>query len=480
MLACSTRLSMLRPSLRVWHRSAARGSGAQSRRLASAGHAIQSLSSRCADITLRDDIDIFSFLKARGRWSEAAPDKVALTCLASGRSLGFRELEGRILGAAHALRTAGFKQGDVLNIHLHNCEHYVVSFFAVAALGGVITTSNPVYTAAELALQHDDSDARWVLSSHEYRGVVEKASAAAGSRVRTVFWIEEANCWVNAPSSGAPICAERPIEPTRDLLVLPYSSGTTGRPKGVMLSHANLVNNVQQCLEDADVNIDVHGADTVLALLPLFHIYGMTVLMMLALAQQARLLLMPKFEPLPFLSALEKHRVNVAFIVPPVALFLAKHPAVGEHDLSALRFAFCAAAPLDASTQQDLSARLRIPVRQGWGMSELSPIGTLAPTLSAPVAGSVGVAVPNTRLKVIDPESGADLPVGSQGELCVAGPQVMLGYLNRPDATAATMTADGFLRTGDMVSIDKDGNVFVRDRLKELIKVKGMQVRTSP
>lgn len=120
---------------------------------------------------------------------------------------------------------------------------------------------------------------------------------------------------------------------------------------------------------------------------------------------QARLLLMPKFEPQPFLSALQQHRVSAAFIVPPVALFLAKHHAVDEYDLSALRFVLCAAAPLDARTQSDLSARLGIPVRQGWGMSELSPIGTLAPTLSPPVLGSVGVAVPNTTLKVADPRS---------------------------------------------------------------------------
>jgi 4-coumarate--CoA ligase len=268
------------------------------------------------------------------------------------------------------------------------------------------------------------------------------------------------------------------FDPATHVAVLPYSSGTTGRPKGVMLSHRNLVANVEQ----SRGLLDVGPEDRVLALLPFFHIYGLTVLLNLALRQRARLVTMPRFDLPEFLRIIQDHRCSYLFIAPPVAVALSKHPLVAEYDLGSVHTTLSGAAPLDGELGTRLAERLGCRVLQGYGMTEMSPVSHLIPrdARSVPVS-SVGYTVPNMQCRLVDPATGEEIPVPAEGtsapgHLLCRGPNVMLGYLNRPQDTADTLDADGFLRTGDIATVRADGVVTVVDRLKELIKYNGYQI----
>jgi acyl-CoA synthetase (AMP-forming)/AMP-acid ligase II len=223
----------------------------------------------------------------------------------------------------------------------------------------------------------------------------------------------------------------------------------------------------------------MNPGDRILAVLPFFHIYGLTALMNAPLRQGATVVVLPRFELDTFLGAVQEHRITALYVAPPIVLALAKHPAVAEYDLSSLRYIICSAAPLDAALAAACSARLGLPpVGQAYGMTELSP-GTHIVPLSAenPPPGTVGKLVAGTEMRIVsldDPDK--DLGVGEAGEIVVRGPQVMKGYLGRPDATAAMIDPDGWLHTGDVGHVDADGWLFVVDRVKELIKYKGFQV----
>ena len=255
-----------------------------------------------------------------------------------------------------------------------------------------------------------------------------------------------------------------------DVVVMPYSSGTTGLSKGVMLTHRNLVANLVQT---AGV-ITLDDEESFVAVLPFFHIYGMQVLMNMGLAAGATIVTMPRFDLEQFLSLHQEHGLTRAFVAPPMVVALAKHPLVDQYDLSALKMVFSGAAPLSAELALECGARLGCEVVQGYGMTELSPVTHATPT-GGFVPGSVGVTVPNTELRIVDPV-GQDLGVGEDGEVWVRGPQVMKGYLNNDVATKQTIDDEGWLHTGDVGHVNDDGHLFVVDRLKELIKYKGFQV----
>jgi acyl-CoA synthetase (AMP-forming)/AMP-acid ligase II len=240
-----------------------------------------------------------------------------------------------------------------------------------------------------------------------------------------------------------------------------------------MRSHHNLVANLCQSQPVLDVRQD----DVVIAVLPFFHLYGQAVLMAAALWQGATLVTMPRFDLEQFLAVPQDHRVTVAFVVPPIALALAKHPLVDRFDLSALRFILSAAAPLSAELEEACGKRLACVVVQGYGLTETSPVLTAHPSVEARIRhGSVGQLVPNTQAKVVDLATGQALGRDQDGELCFRGPQVMAGYLNAPEATAQMVDPDGWLHSGDIGNVDDDGYVYVVDRVKELIKYKGLQV----
>jgi acyl-CoA synthetase (AMP-forming)/AMP-acid ligase II len=360
----------------------------------------------------------------------------------------------------------------VLAVYMPNLPEYAVAFHGAAAAGGLCTTVNPLYTATELALQLDDSGARILLTVPPFLDAAREAASRAGiDQVAAVGEASGATSFENL--LGDPEAAPAvEVDSASDHAVLPYSSGTTGLPKGVMLTHRNLVANLCQLQSAFPIEPD----DVLIGVLPFFHIYGMTVIMNQGLRSGATIVTMPRFDLAEFLVLLERHAVTRAYVVPPIALALAKHPAVDEHDLSALRTIMSGAAPLGAELSEEVARRVQCTVVQGYGLTETSPVTHVIRPSGENRPGSIGQPLPMTECRVVDPETGEEVAEGDRGELWIRGPQVMLGYLNNPEATAATVDDEGWLHTGDLATVDADGYFQIVDRLKELIKYKGYQV----
>jgi acyl-CoA synthetase (AMP-forming)/AMP-acid ligase II len=404
---------------------------------------------------------------------EELADKPALIEGPTGRKLSYKQLAEAISIASHNLTQRGFKKGEVFGILSPNCPEYAIAFHAVATLGGIVTPINPLYTPYEIAHQLKDSGARFLVT---VPSCVEKAAAAAEyAHLDELFVFGEAP--EATPFDSLLVDNGRAeqvnIDPRKDLVALPYSSGTTGLPKGVMLTHHNLVANLCQ-MEGLDY---FYETDTLICVLPLFHIYGLVVVLNMGLYTGATIVTMPRFELESFLKAVQDYDVSLAHIVPPIVLSLSKNPIVDNYKLPKLKTLFSGAAPLGEELTRACMERLGCNVRQGYGMTETSPVTHSSPAPPLPMKfGSVGVAAPNTECKIVDLESGEPLGANQKGEVCVRGPQIMMGYLNNPEATARTIDADGWLHTGDIGYADEDGHFFIVDRAKELIKYKGFQV----
>jgi len=398
------------------------------------------------------------------------PDRPALIDGTSGRVITFAELDDQIHRLAGGLRAAGFTPGDVLALMAPNVPEYAVVFHAVAVAGGTVTTVNPTYGASEVAFQLADAGASVLVTIGAFADVAREATATTNTT--EIITIDGADGTTALSTLVGDRIEQHPVDVFEQLVVLPYSSGTTGLPKGVMLSHHNLVANICQCEHAIVYEPD---GELALAFLPFFHIYGMQVLMNGLLANGVTVVTLPRFDLEQALGLIQQHRITRLFAVPPVVLALAKHPLVDTYDLSSLTQVFSGAAPLGAELAQEASARIGCEVVQGYGMTELSPVShTTPPGMFKP--GTSGVTVSNTESRIVDPDTGEDQPVGGRGELWVRGPLVMRGYLNNPEATAATIDADGWLHTGDVAVIDEDGHMTIVDRVKELIKYKGFQV----
>ncbi len=408
----------------------------------------------------------------------AYADKPALIDGPSGRTLTFGQLTGAIRLAAAGLAQRGFGKGDVFAIYLPNLPEYAIAFHAVATLGGIVTTINPLYTPQELAHQLTDSGASYLLTIPHFLDSA-KSAAAQSRQIKEIFVLGEAD--------GATPFAELlqndghlpavSIDPRVDVVALPYSSGAGGLLKGVMLTHHNLVANITQCEHmEFDPGLELRQEDVVLGLLPFFHIFGMAVIMSWALRRGATVVTMPRFDMELFLNLMQTHKITYAHLVPPLIVGLAKHPLVEKFDLSSLRVIVSGAAPLSAELESAVRDRLGVIVTQGYGLTEASPVTHFLARNVADKAGSIGVLVPNTECKIADIETQAALGVRQDGELWVRGPQIMQGYLNQPEATAAMVDSDGWLHTGDIGFCDEDGYFWIVDRLKELIKYKGFQV----
>jgi 4-coumarate--CoA ligase len=403
------------------------------------------------------------------------PDKPALIDGASGRVMTYGELEAAIRSLAGGLAAGGFGRGDVLALMAPNGPEYAVVFHGAAMAGGTVTTINPAYTQAEVHHQLADSGARILVTIAPLAAAA--ARACEGTAVTEIYLLGEAR-EADGPLpvrplsalAGAPLAAHVPVGPD-DVVALPYSSGTTGLAKGVMLTHKNLVANIAQTLGAIPSAPD----ERLMAVLPFFHIYGMQCMMNCGLRAGATVITLPRFDLEQFLRAHQDYRITRSFVAPPIVLALARHPLVDSFDLSQLRLVNSGAAPLKAELAAECSKRLGCEVVQGYGMTELSPVSHLTPP-GWFKPGSVGITAPDTQTRIVDPVTQADLGTGEEGEVCVRGPQVMAGYLNNPQATAATVDADGWLHTGDLGYMDADGHLYVVDRLKELIKYKGFQV----
>ena len=415
------------------------------------------------------NVALSPFVLARAR--ELGP-KVAIVEAITGRSYTYGEIHSGVRRFSAGLHARGFRKGDVVAILSPNLPEYPIAFHGVATAGGVNTTLNPTYTADEIAYQLNDSRARLLITIPPLLAKAQEAAAKSKVEELVVFG-EAAGAVPFASLQVDGQAPEVPIDPAEDLVALPYSSGTTGFSKGVMLTHRNLVANLVQ----AGAGIEIAERDKVMAFLPFFHIYGMTVIMNATLYHGATLVSMQRFDLEPCLQAVQEHRVSRFFLVPPIVVLLAKSPIVDKYDLSSVKVAFSGAAPLDAETAEAVSRRIGCRLSQGYGLTETSPVSHCVPdSQRVVVPGSVGQVVPNTECKIVDAATGLELGRNEDGEIWIRGPQVMKGYLNNPDATRYAIDADGFFHTGDIGHVDDNEQYFIVDRLKELIKYKGFQV----
>lgn len=416
--------------------------------------------------------------------------RVALIDTPSGNRMTYGEMLARIDAFAGALADRGIGVGDVVGLLAPNSSAFAIAFHGILRAGATATTVNALFTAKDIANQLADSRATMLVTVTPLLAHAAEGAAAVGLADDRVIVLDGPGAAADGHPNAADLLGpgfappEVSFDPATHLAVLPYSSGTTGNPKGVMLTHRNLTANVAQIRPVQGMTAD----DRILAVLPFFHIYGMTVLLNAALHARAALVIMPRFDLTQFLANIADHKCTYAFIAPPVAVALAKHPLIDEYDLSSLQGIMSGAAPLDADLGHAVAERLGCAVVQGYGMSELSPVSHVTPFdggvglvgSAAPLASS-GWTVPNSESRITDPETGAeiDMPpsgMSATGELWFRGPNVMAGYLNNDEATHETIDDEGWLHTGDLAQVDAQGCVYIVDRLKELIKYKGYQV----
>ncbi|HYF46429.1 MAG TPA: AMP-binding protein [Acidimicrobiales bacterium] len=399
---------------------------------------------------------------AAERW----PDDVALVDGITDAEYTFARVWETSRGVARALQDEGVEPGDRVGIVAPNSPEWIIAFHGAQLAGATVTTLNPLYKEREIAHQFGDSEPKAVF-----------VADATAEVTRSVWGHDErfhhtTDVWSMAEGTDDPEPVT--VDPAKDLAALPYSSGTTGAPKGVMLTHHNITSNVAQIrgtgiVPDRSVMIDF---------LPFFHIYGLVVLQLVGLASGSKQVVLPGFDPQRFLDLTQSHRATNLFVVPPALLALANLGDQLGADLSSVRYVMSGAAPLPIEVARRVSEKYEVEVVQGYGMTEASPVTHIS-LLGEDKPGTVGPPVADTRQKVVDLLSGEELGVGETGELLVQGPQVMAGYLNRPDATEETLLTDDdgvWLRTGDIVTVDDDAYVTIRDRAKEMIKYKGYQI----
>ncbi|XP_024041083.1 4-coumarate--CoA ligase-like 1 isoform X2 [Citrus clementina] len=414
--------------------------------------------------------------------AELYADKVAFVEAVSGKAYTYAQVARDTRRFAKALRSLGLRKGQVVIVVLPNVAEYGIVALGIMAAGGVFSGANPTAHASELKKQVDAADSKLIVS---YAPIYEKVKGLGlPIIVLGEERIESAINWSElleaADKAGNNFSNDDDVKQT-DLCALPFSSGTTGISKGVMLTHRNLVANL--CSTLFSVVPEMIGQVTTLGLIPFFHIYGITGICCATLRNKGKVVMMNRFELRAFLDALITHEVTFAPIVPPIILSLVKDPIVDEFDLSKLqlRAVMTAAAPLAPDLLSSFEKKFPgVQVQEAYGLTEHSCITLTYGDPANPSAGSkknsVGFILPNLEVKFINPETGKSLPSNTPGELCVRSQCVMQGYYNNEEETARTIDKNGWLHTGDIGYIDDDGDIFIVDRIKELIKYKGFQV----
>jgi long-chain acyl-CoA synthetase len=394
-------------------------------------------------------------------------------------SLTFRELEGLVNAFANALRGLGIRRGDRVCLFMTNRPEYVVAFYAIARLGAVSSPMNPSYKEREVAYQLGDAQAVAVVTQQDLLPIVRTARPEA-PRLEHVIVVGPGTTPASDVKRFADLVAAASTTPPPglnvpgdELLVLPYSSGTTGLPKGVLLSHKIFLANNIQFISAIRATDD----DTFMVFLPFYHIYGL-MLMGGAVHAGTRMVVMERFDMSECLRLIVDKRVTIVFVVPPILLALANRPDIGTVDWSSVKMFMVGAAPVAPELARRVTELTGVKVVQGYGLTEAGPVTHLNPVHDDAVLtiDTGGLPVNDTEQKVVDLETGErELPVGEIGEIIVRGPQVMLGYWNAPESTAAALR-NGWLYTGDIGRIDALGYLTITDRKKEMIKYKGFGI----
>ncbi|KAF8769412.1 hypothetical protein HU200_006441 [Digitaria exilis] len=402
------------------------------------------------DIAIPDHLPlhdyVFEHLSHRG-------DRACLIDGATGETLTLADVDRLSRRVAAGMRASplNVRPGGTVMLLLPNSVEFALAFLACSRLGAAATTANPLHTPPEIAKQAEAPAPPSVTSPGSPPPWSSPATAPKGAS--------------RSPTSSPPPTTL--IDVANDVVALPYSSGTTGLPKGVMLSHRGLVTSVAQIVDGDNPNFHLREDDVVLCVLPMFLIYSLHSILLCGMRAGAALVIMKRFDTARMFELVERHGVTVAPLVPPIVVEMAKSDAIHRHDLSSL--------------QDILRAKLpRAVLGQGYGMTEAGPVISMCMAFAkepSPVkSGACGTVVRNAELKIIDPETGLSLPRNQPGEVCIRGKQIMKGYLNNPEATAKTIDEEGWLHSGDIGYVDDDDEIFIVDRLKELIKYKGFQV----
>ncbi|KAG0001552.1 putative fatty-acid--CoA ligase FadD10 [Modicella reniformis] len=404
----------------------------------------------------------------------------------TGKKITFGEWKRDTRRWATGLQSIGFKRGDVLALFSPNELDYSITMFGPLLLGAITTTANASYTEVELAHQLKDAGATVMVTHPELLSVAIAAAQQVGLPKERIFLFGDQVVQGFRPYTSllpsvstpehqlAQVVPLNEVEAKDTTALICYSSGTTGKSKGVELTHLNICVNVVQ-LSSLEGPIPARE-NTTLSVLPMYHLYGLQLHLVYGVYSGFPLVSLRKFQGEAFLQAIQVHKIKSVNLVPPQVLFLVKSPQVENFDLSSLRQVTVAAAPCSRElTEALLNGFPKLAFRQGYGMSELSPVVAMG-IYGQLVYGSSGRMVPNQEVRLVDPATGQDAVPGERGEIWVRGPHVMKGYRNNPKATQETIDVEGWLHTGDVGFIDEGENLFVVDRIKELIKYKGFQV----
>ncbi|XP_051114045.1 4-coumarate--CoA ligase 2-like [Andrographis paniculata] len=406
-------------------------------------------------------------------------------CLINGATdevYSYAEVERTSRKVGAGLSKLGINQGDTIMILLHNSPEFVFAFLGASYIGALSTMANPYFTPAEVIKQAKASSARLIITQACYVEKVRDYAFEEGVKVMCIDSPTPPDCihfseLISADEADIPAVKINPD----DVVALPYSSGTTGLPKGVMLTHKGLVTSVAQQVDGENPNLYIHSEDVMLCVLPLFHIYSLNSVLLCGLRVGAAILIMQKFDIVPFLELIPKYKVSIGPFVPPIVLAIAKSPLVDKYDLSSVRTVMSGAAPLGKELED--AVRIKFPnakLGQGYGMTEAGPVLAMCLAFAKEPfqikSGACGTVVRNAEMKIVDTETGASLGRNQPGEICIRGDQIMKGYLNDQESTKRTIDKQGWLHTGDIGFIDDDDELFIVDRLKEIIKYKGFQV----
>ena len=423
------------------------------------------------------------------------PDRPATQFL--GAELTFLDLKKRADSLALSLARLGIVKGDRVGIMLPNCPQYIFSAFAVLRLGAIVVNINPSYTAREVLTVAADSGVRLVITmdalaplllgvraqtSIEALIVTSLAeySAAAADPPR----VEGTHTMADLLAPVVPADVPHPAMDPHDIAVLQYTGGTTGTPKGAMLTHASIWANIVQTESWTNPAYIFSGNERYLVVIPYFHIYAFSVCMMMGLRIGALQIIHPKYEPEAVLASIRDLRPTYFPAVPTVFVSLLNHPKVGEYGLEHVRLFNSGGAPCPVEVMEEFERRTGRPLNEGYGLSETSPVTHSTPQLAFRKMGTVGLPFPDTDTKIVDVETGEhELPIGEVGELCVSGPQVMKGYWNKPEESANVLRTDEggriWFHTGDVARMDEDGYTSIVQRKKDMIIVDGFNVYPS-
>lgn len=424
--------------------------------------------------------------------------------LTIGGKLTYRKLNELIDRTATALYQLGVRKGDRVGVMLPNSPHFLITFFAAMRIGAIVMNINPTYTSRELKHQLEDSGTETIVvlnlfwnrlreiktETHLKRTIVvhifdtlgfPSSLLAKSAQKKTPEWVdvtpdEDTFLFSELITRYGPTPPKVEIAP-EDVALFQYTGGTTGLPKAAMLTHRNLVANVLQI--NAWLPKGVPGGEKMMAAIPFFHVYGMTVCMLYATYMGAEIIIVPNPRPIDnVMNIIQKERCTLYPGVPAMYINIVNHKDIAKYDLRSVKACISGSAPLPMEIQEKFGKITGGRLVEGFGMTESSPVTHCNPVYGTRKAGSVGIPVPGTEAKIIDLETGATLPIDgeNQGEICVRGPQVMKGYYGRPEETAATIDAEGWLHTGDIAKVDADGYFFIVDRKKDMIIASGFKV----